>query len=102
MKNKKDKTFQEELAELLERRGVSEFKGQTFDEILLQTAKPMLEKLLNAEMDEHLGYQKNEISDSNNSRNGYSSKNIKGLFGSTKIKTPRDREASFEPIIVQK
>ena len=102
MKNKKDKTFQEELAELLERRGVKEFKGKTFDEILLETAKPMLEKLLNSEMDEHLGYEKHEQSDSDNSRNGYSSKNVKGLFGSTEIKTPRDRGASFEPIIVQK
>ena len=53
-------------------------------------------------MDEHLGYEKHEQSDSDNSRNGYSSKNVKGLFGSTEIKTPRDRGASFEPIIVQK
>ncbi len=100
MKKQKNQTFQEELAELLEWRGVEEFKGQSFDEILLQTAKPMLEKLLNAEMDEHLGYEKNSISESVNSRNGYSKKNIKGLFGSTEIKTPRDRDATFEPIVI--
>ena len=62
----------------------------------------MLEKILNAEMDEHLGYEKNQKTDFDNSRNGYSSKNVKGLFGSTKIDTPRDRNASFEPIIISK
>lgn len=74
----------------------------TFDEILLETAKPMLEKMLNAEMDEHLGYKKYDKNDNENSRNGFSSKNVNGLFGSTNIKTPRDRNASFEPIVIKK
>ena len=102
MKNKKEENFQKDLADLLDKQDLSIFKGMTFDEILLKTAKPMLEKLLNYEMDEHLGYGKHEKNDSDNSRNGYSSKNVKGLFGSTKIKTPRDRGASFEPIVVKK
>lgn len=102
MKKQNKKTFQEDLADFLASRDVSEFKGKSFDEILLETAKPMLEKLLNSEMDEHLGYQKNEVSKNDNSRNGYSSKTVKGLFGSTELKTPRDRNATFEPIVVQK
>ena len=81
MKNKKDKTFQEKFSQLLSEHDSKEFKGKTFDEILLETAKPMLEKMLNAEMDEHLGYEKNQKTDFDNSRNGYSSKNVKGLFG---------------------
>lgn len=64
--------------------------------------KPLLEKMLNAEMDEHLGYKKHENNEEENSRNGYSEKTVKGLFGSTQIKTPRDRDASFKPIIVEK
>ena len=62
----------------------------------------MLEKILNAEMDEHLGYEKNQKTDFDNSRNGYSSKNVKGFFGFTEIQTPRDRKASFKPIVIQK
>ncbi len=53
-------------------------------------------------MDEHLGYQKNQVSDTSNSRNGYSNKTIKGDHGEVKIAIPRDRESSFEPLIVKK
>ncbi len=49
-------------------------------------------------MDEHLGYQKNQVSDTSNSRNGYSNKTIKGDHGEVKIAIPRDRESSFEPL----
>ena len=102
MKIEKEKTFEEELTELLERRGVNEFKGLPFSEIMLKVIKPLLEKILRGEMDVHLGYLANQISSSENARNGYSEKTVKGIFGETKIKIPRDRDASFEPIIVKK
>ena len=55
-------------------------------------------------MDEHLGYPKNGIKpeDSNNIRNGTSSKTLKSDNGDIEINIPRDRDSSFEPIIVPK
>lgn len=63
-----------------------------------------LEKILEAEMDIHLGYDKNDVKGNNsgNSRNGLTSKNIKTEFGEANIQVPRDRTSSFSPIIVPK
>ena len=60
--------------------------------------------MLNAEMDAHLGYDKNssESKDASNRRNGYGEKKIQGSFGETTISVPRDREGSFEPVVVKK
>lgn len=66
--------------------------------------KMTLQKALNAEMDEHLGYEKHSPSGRNkkNSRNGYSTKTVKGESGELQISVPRDREAEFEPQIIKK
>ena len=66
--------------------------------------KGLIQKMLEAEMDEHLGYQKNdrEGKQGSNHRNGKSSKTVKTSKGSLPIDVPRDRESSFEPIIVPK
>ena len=64
--------------------------------------KITIEAALNAEMDEHLGYQKHQISTSSNSRNGKSSKRIKTEDGEFELATPRDRDGSFEPELVKK
>lgn len=64
--------------------------------------KITIEAALNAEMDEHLGYQKHQISTSTNSRNGKSSKRIKTEDGEFELSTPRDRDGSFEPELVKK
>lgn len=64
--------------------------------------KITIEAALNAEMDEHLGYQKHQISTSTNSRNGKSSKRIKTEDGDFELSTPRDRDGSFEPELVKK
>lgn len=61
-----------------------------------------VEQFLEAEMDEHLGYDKNQISENKNYRNGHSTKKIKTSFGETEILVPRDRDASFDPIAVPK
>jgi transposase-like protein len=65
---------------------------------------PLFEKMLDAEMDAHLGYSKSspEIKDTDNRRNGYTEKTIRTSMGETTIKTPRDRNGSFEPVIVPK
>lgn len=73
-------------------------------EITGQLMKVVLEQALNAELDDHLGYEKNEKSESRkaNTRNGYSKKTMKGEKGEVEIQIPRDREASFEPKVIPK
>lgn len=65
---------------------------------------PLFEKMLNAEMDAHLGYDKNsqEPKETENRRNGFGEKTIHGSFVETKISVPRDRDCTFEPVIVPK
>jgi len=64
--------------------------------------KITVEAALNAELEHHLGYQKNEKTLSGNSRNGYTSKNIQTEEGRFELETPRDRNGSFEPELVKK
>jgi len=66
--------------------------------------KETLQEIFEVEMDEHLGYEKHDSSGNNsgNSRNGYSTKNIKTSYGKTEIEIPRDRNGEFEPHIIKK
>ena len=72
--------------------------------LLKQLTKAVLERALKAELTEHLGYEKHDPvgQGSGNSRNGVSRKTLKGDFGEIELETPRDRNSSFEPQIVQK
>ena len=55
-------------------------------------------------MDEHLGYEKNQVEDNNsgNSRNGAYKKTIRNHYGESTINVPRDRNGEFDPIVVPK
>ena len=64
--------------------------------------KITVEAALNAEMDEHLGYEKHHQSTSSNSRNGKTSKRIQTEGGQFQLDTPRDRDGNFEPKLVKK
>jgi putative transposase len=72
--------------------------------LLKQLTKGLLERMLNAELTTHLGYEKHEPAGygSGNSRNGNSKKRIKADVGEFELAVPRDREATFEPQIVPK
>jgi len=63
-----------------------------------------LEKMLEAELDEHLGYEKNSVAGngSGNSRNGHGHKTIRSEWGEAEIEVPRDRNGSYEPQAVEK
>lgn len=63
-----------------------------------------LEKMLEAEIEEHLGYEKNSVAGNNsgNSRNGYGKKTVKSEWGESEIAVPRDRNGTFEPQIIEK
>lgn len=63
-----------------------------------------IEQMLEAEMDEHLGYEKNSVAGNNtgNSRNGYGKKTISSDYGECEIAVPRDRNGEFEPKVIEK
>lgn len=86
---------------------------KTIDDVLgknglvQRLVKDVLENILEAEMDEHLGrdkYQRqSDIEPSErNYRNGYSQKNLRSSFGDVDLDIPRDRKSEFEPKIVKK
>ncbi len=64
--------------------------------------KVTIETALNAELDDHLGYDKHQPSSTDNSRNGYSRKTLKTEDGQFELNSPRDRDGSFEPKLVKK
>lgn len=72
--------------------------------LLKRLTKALLERALNAELTHHLGYEKHDPAghNSGNSRNGVTSKTVKGEFGEIVVDTPRDRNSSFEPQILGK
>jgi putative transposase len=72
--------------------------------LLKQLTKAVLERAMQAELTEHLGYEKHDSSGDNsgNSRNGKSQKTLKGEFGNLPLEVPRDRNSSFDPQIVPK
>ena len=63
-----------------------------------------IEQMLEAEMEEHLGYEKHGAAGDNsgNSRNGYNHKNIISDYGETEIAIPHDRNGEFEPKVLEK
>lgn len=63
-----------------------------------------IEEMLEAEMEEYLGYEKHSVEGNNsgNSRNGYGRKKIKSDYGECEIAVPRDRNGEFEPKIIEK
>ena len=58
--------------------------------------------MLEGELDGHLDYQKHQKSASGNTRNGFLEKKVKSSYGEDTIKVPRDRNGSFNPMIVPK
>lgn len=69
-----------------------------------ETIAEFMENGLEAELDEELGYSKYDFrnKETDNSRNGYSSKKLKTSFGDVEVSTPRDRKGEFEPQLLKK
>ena len=61
-----------------------------------------IKEMMEAEMDDHLGYEKSERSDSDDYRNGYKEKTVNSSYGSMRIDVPQDRKSTFEPKVVKK
>ena len=107
MARKKEKKEKDILDQILDQ---INFKGLTQDEVVGQdgliktlTGK-ILQRALDAEMTGHLGYEKNSSAGDNsgNSRNGHTEKTVLLENQETTIEVPRDRNSTFEPIILPK
>ena len=72
--------------------------------LLRQITKAVVERALQGELTEQLGYEKHDPAGQNsgNSRNGVTRKKLKGDFGEIELETPRDRNGEFEPVLVKK
>ena len=91
--------------EVLRKEFLSQFKTEAdVSKFLKQLHAQVLEKMLEGEMDAHLGYEKNSVAGNNtgNSRNGNYPKKIQTEHGEAVISIPRDRNGQFEPIAVPK
>lgn len=83
---------------------------KSFEEILAKDGpmsflfKDTIEAMLKEEMSAHLGYEHNDAraKDTDNSRNGYSTKKIKTDVGKIEVQIPRDRHGEFEPKVIPK
>ena len=77
---------------------------EEFEEFIQKLYKQGVEALLKAEINEHLGYPKHDPSGNNsgNSRNGFSKKTLKTNLGEVPLDVPRDRNSTFDPIVVPK
>lgn len=72
--------------------------------ILKQLSKQLMERMLQAEMTHHLGYEKHALEGhhTGNSRNGKGKKTVKTGNGEIEIEVPRDRNSQFEPVLIEK
>ena len=88
-----------ELISLYDVKSVSDIR-EALKDLMGQTLQNMLE----AELDVHLGYEKNEVTEGpkSNYRNGYKPKRLKTGEGKLEIEIPQDRNSEFEPLIVPK
>lgn len=94
--NKKDlEAFAREAAKTLK-------TEQDLTDFRAMLTKVTVEAALNAELDNHLGYDKHEQSNSMNSRNGVTRKTLRTEDGQFELDTPRDRHGDFEPQLVKK
>ena len=87
--------------EVLSKEFLSQFKTESdVSKFLKQLHTQVLEKMLEGEMDAHLGYEKNSVAGNNtgNSRNSSYPKKIQTEYGESVISIPRDRNGQFEPI----
>ncbi len=75
---------------------------EEFDQVQKQLFRRGIESLLNAELTAHIGHEKGNKPASDNVRNGHSEKTLKTSSGKTMVRVPRDRNSSFEPVIVPK
>ena len=90
------------IRELLQASNISSMED--IQTLFKETIAEFMENGLDAEMDEELGYSKYDYKnkDTDNSRNGRSSKTLRTSFGDVDVSVPRDRKGEFEPVVLKK
>lgn len=98
--------------ETIARRGklrelIKEYNVKTMEDVhnfVKMLTSETIQEALDAELEQELGYSKYDYKNkkTDNSRNGYTSKQVQGSFGETEINVPRDRAGEFEPELVKK
>jgi transposase-like protein len=101
-RQKKEKGIIDQMLDNIDFRGLTQDEVVGRDGIIKQLTGRILQRALEAEMTEHLGYVKNSNAGDNsgNSRNGHTEKTVLMENQSTTINVPRDRNGTFEPLIV--
>ena len=92
----------EKIRELLQMSNVGSMED--IQNLFKETIAEFMENGLDAKLDEKLGYSKYDYKnkDTDNSRNGHSSKTLRTSFGEVDISVPRDRKGEFEPQLLKK
>jgi len=103
-KKEKEKDVIDQLLDNIDFRGLTQDEVVGQDGLIKQLTGRILRRALEAEMTEHLGYEKNSNAGDNsgNSRNGHTEKTVLLENQSATIEVPRDRNSTFEPVIVPK
>ena len=112
MSKKQEQNKNKDVKDLIIDEAVKQFKegkiknGLDVTNFLDSLLQPLMQKLLDTELDNHLEYNKYEHAKdkkTKNSRNGHcKSKIVKTEYGNIEVETPRDRNATFEPVIIEK
>jgi transposase-like protein len=103
-KEKKEKDIIDQMLDTIDFRGLTQEQVLGQEGLIKQLSGRILQRALEAELTDHLGYEKNsnDGDNSGNSRNGYSEKTVLMENQSATLEVPRDRNGTFEPIIVPK
>ncbi|WP_316718841.1 IS256 family transposase [Terrisporobacter petrolearius] len=88
------------IANLIEEYDIQ--SAEDIQEALKDLLGGTIESMLKAELDNHLGYEPYERTESSNSRNGSKPKMVRSQYGEFEIDVPQDRENTFEPQLVKK
>ena len=92
----------EKIRELLQMANIDSMDD--IQNLFKETIAEFMEEGLEAELDEELGYSKYDYKnkETDNSRNGHSSKRLRTSFGEVDVSVPRDRKGEFEPQVLKK
>ena len=92
----------EKICELLQSSGVNSMED--IQNLFKETIAEFMENGLDSELDDELGYTKYDYKNKNtdNSRNGHSSKTLRTSFGDVEVSVPRDRKGEFDPQLLKK
>ena len=103
-KKEKEKDVLDQILDTINFKGLTQDEVVGQDGLIKQLTGRILQRALEAEMTEHLGYEKNSNTGDNsgNSRNGHTEKKVLLENQEATIEVPRDRNSTFEPVIIPK